>query len=91
MEPIMNRHITLGLAMLASALFGAVAVNGLNAQSKPPGAYAVGDIAEMMDANLFRDTPPCRSRIRSAAKKAAALPRHSAARKCSNSHTSNHE
>jgi uncharacterized protein (DUF1330 family) len=55
MEQIMNRYITLGLAMLASALFGAVAVNGLNAQGKPPEAYAVVDIAEMTDANLFRE------------------------------------
>ena len=51
----MNRHVTLGLAMLASALLGAVAVNGLNAQGKPPEAYAVVDIAEMTDANLFRE------------------------------------
>jgi uncharacterized protein (DUF1330 family) len=55
MEDIMNRHVTLGLAMLASALFGAFAVNGLNAQSKSPGAYAVVDIGEMTDANLFRE------------------------------------
>jgi uncharacterized protein (DUF1330 family) len=51
----MNRHITLGLAMLAGALLGAFAVNGLNAQSKSPGAYAVVDIGEMTDANLFRE------------------------------------
>jgi uncharacterized protein (DUF1330 family) len=42
-------------AMLASALFGGVAVNGLNAQSKPPGAYAIVDISEMTEANLFRE------------------------------------
>jgi uncharacterized protein (DUF1330 family) len=41
--------------MLAGALFGAFAVNGLNAQSKSPGAYAVVDIGEMTDANLFRE------------------------------------
>ncbi len=51
----MNRHITLGLAMLASAMFGAFAVNSLNAQSKSPGAYAIVDISEMTDANLFRE------------------------------------
>jgi uncharacterized protein (DUF1330 family) len=51
----MNRHISLGLAMLASALFGAVAGSGLNAQGKSPGAYAIVDISEMTDPNLFKD------------------------------------
>jgi uncharacterized protein (DUF1330 family) len=52
----MNRHISLGLAMLASAVFGGVvAVNGLHAQSKAPEAYAVVDISEMIDANLFKE------------------------------------
>jgi hypothetical protein len=50
----MHRHISLGLAMSASALFGAVAVSGLKAQNKAPEAYAVVDISEMIDANLFR-------------------------------------
>jgi uncharacterized protein (DUF1330 family) len=50
----MNRHISIGLAMLAGAVLGAAAVNGLHAQSKSPGAYAVVDISEMIDANLFR-------------------------------------
>jgi uncharacterized protein (DUF1330 family) len=53
-ENLMNRHISLGLAMSASALFGAVAVSGLNAQNKSPEAFAVVDISEMIDANLFR-------------------------------------
>jgi uncharacterized protein (DUF1330 family) len=51
----MNRHISMGLAMGASALFGAAAVSGLNAQGKPPGAYAIVDISEMTDPNLFRE------------------------------------
>jgi hypothetical protein len=51
----MNRHISLGLAMIAGALFGAVAVSGLNAQGKSPGAYAVVDISEMTDPNLFKE------------------------------------
>jgi hypothetical protein len=40
----MHRHISLGLAMSASALFGAVAVSGLKAQNKSPEAYAGGTI-----------------------------------------------
>jgi hypothetical protein len=60
----MNQRITLGLAMLASAAFGAVAVNGLNAQTKAPGAYAVIDISEITDSDTFvkqllpKATPP---------------------------------
>ena len=50
----MNRHIALGIAMLAGAALGAAAVNGLHAQVKGPGAYAIVDISEMTDANLFR-------------------------------------
>ena len=37
----MNRPIVLGLAMLTAAAIGATAVNGLHAQNKAPGAYAV--------------------------------------------------
>ena len=50
----MNRNITLGLTLIAGIGIGAAAVNGLSAQGKPPGAYAVVDISEMTDANLFR-------------------------------------
>jgi uncharacterized protein (DUF1330 family) len=40
--------------MLASfGLGGIVAINGLHAQNKSPGAYAVVDISEMIDSNLF--------------------------------------
>jgi hypothetical protein len=50
----MNRHLSTALAMLAGAGLGAAAVNGLHAQDRSPGAYAVVDISEMVDANLFR-------------------------------------
>ena len=40
----MNRHITVGLAMVASAALGAAAVQALHAQTKPP-AYNIAEIA----------------------------------------------
>jgi uncharacterized protein (DUF1330 family) len=60
----MNRNITIGLAVGAGAVFGAAAVNGLNAQNKAPGAYAVIDISEITDSDTFtkqllpKATPP---------------------------------
>ena len=39
----MNRHITVGLAMVGSAALGAAAVQTLHAQTKPP-AYNVAEI-----------------------------------------------
>ncbi len=39
--------------MLAGAVLGAAAVNGLNAQGRPPGAYAVIDISEITDPEVF--------------------------------------
>ena len=54
----MNRLVTLGLAMLAGVAIGAAAVNGLNAQGKPPGAYAVVDISEITDQNTFGQILP---------------------------------
>jgi uncharacterized protein (DUF1330 family) len=39
----MYRHITLGLAMIASAAVGAAAVQSLHAQAKPP-VYLIGAI-----------------------------------------------
>ena len=50
----MNQRIALGLAMLAGAVFGAVAVDGLKAQDKAPGAYAVIDISEISNPDLFK-------------------------------------
>ena len=40
---MINRQITVGLAMVASAAFGAAAVQALHAQAKPP-AYNVAEI-----------------------------------------------
>jgi uncharacterized protein (DUF1330 family) len=54
----MNRHISLGLAMLAGAVLGAAAVNGLNAQNKAPGAYAVVDLSEISNPDLFKTLLP---------------------------------
>jgi uncharacterized protein (DUF1330 family) len=50
----MGQRIALGLAMLAGAVFGAVAVDGLKAQDKAPGAYAVIDISEISNPDLFK-------------------------------------
>jgi uncharacterized protein (DUF1330 family) len=41
MEFTMNRHITLALAVVAGAAFGAAAVQGLHAQAKPKAYYVV--------------------------------------------------
>jgi uncharacterized protein (DUF1330 family) len=60
----MNQRIALGLTLLAGAALGAAAVNGLNAQTKAPGAYAVIDISEITDSETFtkqllpKATPP---------------------------------
>jgi uncharacterized protein (DUF1330 family) len=54
----MNQRIALGLAMLAGAAFGAVAISGLNAQNKAPGAYAVIDISEVSNPDLFKTLLP---------------------------------
>jgi uncharacterized protein (DUF1330 family) len=54
----MNQRIALGLAMLAGAAFGAVAVNGLNAQNKAPGAYVVVDLSEISNPDLFKTLLP---------------------------------
>jgi uncharacterized protein (DUF1330 family) len=48
-EITMNRSLTLGLGMLIGAALGAAAVNGLHAQGKTPGAYAILDISEILD------------------------------------------
>jgi uncharacterized protein (DUF1330 family) len=54
----MNQGISLGLAMLAGAVIGAAAVNGLNAQTKAPGAYAVVDLSEISNPDLFKTLLP---------------------------------
>jgi uncharacterized protein (DUF1330 family) len=47
----MNRHITLALAMAASAAIGAAAVQTLHAQAKPP-LYAISEI-DMTNADAY--------------------------------------
>jgi uncharacterized protein (DUF1330 family) len=42
-EKAMNRYITLGVAMLVGAAFGAAAVQTIHAQAKPP-AYYVAEV-----------------------------------------------
>src|ERR671924_1739117 len=54
----MNRHIALSLATLAGTVLGAVAVNSLHAQGKGPGAYAVIDISEINNADVFKTLLP---------------------------------
>ena len=51
----MNRYISLGLAMLAGAAFGATAIKGLSAQTqaKPP-TYVVIDITEVSNPEGFK-------------------------------------
>jgi uncharacterized protein (DUF1330 family) len=53
----MKSYVGLGLAMLAGAAFGATAVNGLRAQAKP-GAYAIVDISEVTNPDLFKTLLP---------------------------------
>jgi uncharacterized protein (DUF1330 family) len=57
-EQIMNRIIVLGIGMLAGIAIGAGAVNGLNAQGKGPGAYAIVDIGEINDPATFQTLLP---------------------------------
>ena len=49
----MQRTISLALAMLAGAAFGAFAVTNLSAQNKAPGTYAVIDINDITDNDTF--------------------------------------
>jgi uncharacterized protein (DUF1330 family) len=49
----MARSIVVGLAMVAGAALGAAAVNELSAQGRPPGAFAVIDVSEITDPDLF--------------------------------------
>jgi uncharacterized protein (DUF1330 family) len=57
-EKPMKQRIALGLALLAGAAFGALAVGGLNAQNKAPGAYAVVDLSEISNPDLFKTLLP---------------------------------
>jgi hypothetical protein len=53
----MNRSITLGLAMVASSVIGATAVNGLHAQNKARGAYAALDLRAINSPDVFKTLP----------------------------------
>jgi uncharacterized protein (DUF1330 family) len=55
---IMNRSFLVALAMLAGAALGAAAVNGLHAQGRPPGAFAIIDISEITDPEVFKQLLP---------------------------------
>jgi uncharacterized protein (DUF1330 family) len=62
----MNRHIALGLAMIAGAALGATAMQGLHAQAKPP-IYIVTEIdAPNMDAYLKEYAPLAQKTIKDA-------------------------
>lgn len=54
----MKTNVKLTLALLAGVAIGAVTVGGLNAQSKAPGAYAVVDISEITDPEVFKQVGP---------------------------------
>jgi uncharacterized protein (DUF1330 family) len=49
----MKTHNVFGLAMLAGIAVGAIAVQGLNAQTKPP-AYVVVDFSEITDPEGYK-------------------------------------
>jgi hypothetical protein len=54
---VTNRSVILGLAMVAGTVIGATAVNGLHAQSKAPGAYAVLDLRVFNTPDVFKTHP----------------------------------
>ena len=43
--------------MLAGAVIGAIAVNGLHAQNKAPGTYAVLDLRAINSPDVFKTIP----------------------------------
>jgi hypothetical protein len=53
----MNQAIALGLAMLAGTVIVATALNGLHAQNKAPGAYAVLDLKAINSPDVFKMLP----------------------------------
>ena len=53
----MDRSIALGLAMLAGMVIAATAVDGLHAQNKAPGAYAVLDLSAINSPDVFKTVP----------------------------------
>jgi hypothetical protein len=53
----MNRSIALGLAMVAGTVIGLTAVNGLHAQNRAPGEYAVLDFRAISSPDVFKTLP----------------------------------
>ena len=53
----MERSVALGLAMLAGLVIGDTAVDGLHAQNKAPGAYAVLDLRAINSPDVFKTVP----------------------------------
>jgi uncharacterized protein (DUF1330 family) len=49
----MARSIVIGLSMLAGAALGAAAISELGAQGRPPGAFAVIDVSDITDPEVF--------------------------------------
>jgi uncharacterized protein (DUF1330 family) len=54
----MDRTITLGVTLIAGAALGAAAISGLQAQAKAPGAYAIVEVSEIVDADLLKQLLP---------------------------------
>jgi uncharacterized protein (DUF1330 family) len=54
----MRAYLPVTLALLAGIGIGGVAVTGLNAQGKGPGAYAIVDISEISDPATFKTLLP---------------------------------
>ena len=54
----MKQFIALGLTLVAGVAIGAAAVNGLNAKNRGPGAYAVVDLSEINNPELFKTLLP---------------------------------
>ena len=50
----MNRHVGLGLAIVAGLALGATAIGTLNAQGKGPGAYVIVDIADVSNPDTYK-------------------------------------
>lgn len=50
----MNRHVGLGLAIVAGFALGATAIGTLNAQGKGPGAYVIVDIADVSNPDTYK-------------------------------------
>jgi hypothetical protein len=50
----MSRSIVLGLAVLACTLIAATAVNGLHAQNKALGRYAILDLRGIHRSDVFK-------------------------------------